>query len=236
MKFVVLLDNGHGSNTAGKRSPKLSDGRQLLEYKWCRDTVAVLAKKLDKLGIEYKIITPELSDTPLSTRVSRANKYAAEAKKEGKTAVFISVHVNALGMGDKWMNAEGWSTWTTKGVTKADAFAQCLCDEAKEMLPKHNLHFRSDRSDGDDDYEANYYVLSNTNCPATLSENFFMDNEKDCKFLLTPESNEICAEIHARGIVKYIKSLGLWEEPSLVQTAVMSPVHNIVNFIKCKLS
>lgn len=235
MKFIVLLDNGHGSNTAGKRSPKLSDGRQLLEYKWCRDTVAVLAKKLERLGIEYKIITPELSDTPLSTRVSRANKYAADAKKEGKTAVFISVHVNALGMGDKWMTAQGWSTWTTKGVTKSDAFAQCLCDEAKSYLVSKGLKMREDKSDGDSDYEANYYVLTNTNCPATLSENFFMDNESDCKFLLTPESNEICAEIHARGIVKYIKSLGLWEEPSLVQTTVLKPVTNIVDFIKCKL-
>ena len=235
MKFVVLLDNGHGSNTAGKRSPKLSDGRQLLEYKWCRNTVAALARKLDKLGVEYKIVTPETTDISLSTRVSRVNKYAAEAKKNGKTAVFISVHVNALGMGDKWMNAQGWSTWTTKGVTKADPFAQCICDEAKPYLEARGLKMREDKSDGDSDYEANYYVLANTNCPATLSENFFMDNEKDCKFLLTPESNEICAEIHARGIVKYIKSLGLWEEQTTAQTSVFSSIHNIVNFVKCGL-
>jgi len=212
MKFVVLLDNGHGSDTPGKRSLVLPDGRQLFEYKWCRDTVAVLAKKLENLGIEYKIITPELTDTPLSTRVKRANDFDTQAKKEGKTTVFISIHVNALGMGDKWMNAQGWSTWTTKGQTKADPFAQCICDEAKPYLESHGLKMRADKSDGDSDYEANYYVLKNTNMPATLSENFFMDNEKDCEFLLMPESNEICAEIHARGIVRYMKSLGLWEE------------------------
>ena len=28
----VLLDNGHGENTPGKRSPKWSDGSQLFEW------------------------------------------------------------------------------------------------------------------------------------------------------------------------------------------------------------
>lgn len=235
LKVLVLLDNGHGIDTAGKRSPKLPDGRQLLEYKWCRETVALIAKRLEALGIEYRLVAPEEKDTPLSTRVSRANKYYADAKKEGKLVMFISVHVNAKGMGN-WENARGWSTWTSKGVTKGDALAQCLCDEAKVLLPKHNLRFRSDRSDGDDDYEANYYVLVNTNMPATLSENFFMDNREDCEFLLDRKSNELCADIHTGGIVRYIKKCGYWQEGATEasgSTLVMNTLEGI--FHKCRL-
>ena len=31
MKPIVILDNGHGEETAGKRSPVWSDGKQLFE-------------------------------------------------------------------------------------------------------------------------------------------------------------------------------------------------------------
>jgi len=31
-KITWLLDNGHGDDTPGKRSPMLIDGRQFLEY------------------------------------------------------------------------------------------------------------------------------------------------------------------------------------------------------------
>ena len=33
----VLLDNGHGENTAGKRSPKWKDGTQLFEWEYARE-------------------------------------------------------------------------------------------------------------------------------------------------------------------------------------------------------
>ena len=33
----VLLDNGHGENTPGKRSPKWSDGSQLFEWEYARE-------------------------------------------------------------------------------------------------------------------------------------------------------------------------------------------------------
>ena len=33
----ILIDNGHGENTPGKRSPKWADGSQLFEWKYTRE-------------------------------------------------------------------------------------------------------------------------------------------------------------------------------------------------------
>ena len=46
--------------------------------------------------------------------------------------------------------------------------------------------FRTDKSDGDLDKEARFYVLTKTNCPAVLNEVGFMDNLIDAKLLIDP--------------------------------------------------
>ena len=42
--MVVILDNGHGSETSGKRSPKWADGKQIFEYEFNRDVVKRIAR------------------------------------------------------------------------------------------------------------------------------------------------------------------------------------------------
>ena len=44
----VLIDNGHGENTKGKRSP---DGK-LREYAWTREIADMLVLELGKMGID----------------------------------------------------------------------------------------------------------------------------------------------------------------------------------------
>lgn len=200
-KALVMLDNGHGINTLGKRSP---DGT-LLEYKYTREIVKRIKAQLDELGIKYYIVVPEEKDIKLSTRVNRANKKFEEAKKEGVTAFFISVHVNAAGNGG-WRNARGWSGWTSKGQTKGDKLADCLYEAAHEVLDPKKLQIRTDKwSDGDDDWESNFYVLKNTNCAACLTENFFQDNHEDVEYLLSEEGMQDVTKIHVEGIKKYIR-------------------------------
>ncbi len=200
-KALVMIDNGHGNNTPGKRSP---DG-SLLEYKYVREIVRRMKIELDKLGIKYYIVTPEEKDIKLSTRVNRANKKYEEAKKEGLTAFFISVHVNAAKNGE-WYSARGWSGWTSKGQTKGDKLADCLYEAAHEILDPKKIQIRTDKcSDGDEDWESNFYVLKNTNCAACLTENFFMDNKEDVAYLLSEEGMQDVTNIHIEGIKKYIK-------------------------------
>jgi len=198
--LIVLLDNGHGNNTAGKRSPKLEDGRQLLEYQWARDVVRRIASMLEAEGIAYRVITPEEWDVDWKERCRRANRIA---KESDAPTIFISVHVNAAGMGDKWMEAYGWCAYTTRGTTKADALATCLYEAAKEIFPE-GKRLRRDYSDGDPDQEAGFAVLKHTSMPAVLTENFFMDCRKECEWLLTDEAKDMCARVHVEGIKKYM--------------------------------
>ena len=135
---VILLDNGHASTTPGKRSPIWDDGYQFFEYEFNRDVVKRIAKELDKLGIKYEIITPEVDvDVKLTTRANRVNNFC---KKYGTAkCLLISVHANA-GANGTWCNARGWSVYTTKGVTKSDAIATLFYNEAESLLPRFNMN------------------------------------------------------------------------------------------------
>lgn len=200
-KLHVLLDNGHGAETPGKRSPKLEDGRQLLEYQWAREVVRLIAGMLEAEGITYSIITPEEWDVSLGERCRRAN---AIAKQSEVPTVFLSVHCNAAGNKGKWIKAYGWSAFTSRGETKADRLATCLYDAAAEIFPK-DKRLRRDFSDGDADQEAGFYILRHTSMPAVLTENFFMDCREECEWLLTDEAKEMCARVQVEGIKRYMQ-------------------------------
>lgn len=197
----VLLDNGHGEETAGKRSPQLPDGRQLREYKWAREVVSLIADMLKREGIECTVLVPETSDVTLGERCRRAN---AIAKKSDVPTVFLSIHNNAAGNGG-WREAYGWSAYTSRGDTKADNLATCLYEAAAEIFPK-DKKLRKDYSDGDVDQEADFYVLKHTSMPAVLTENFFMDCRKECEWLLTDEAKEMCARVQVEGVKKYVQT------------------------------
>ena len=211
--LYILLDNGHGCNTPGKRSPKLANGDQFFEWKFCREVVDALYDRL-KCYKEYTPIkiTPENTDISLNTRVNRINQYC---RKYGTAnCIMISVHVNASGNG-AWMTGRGWSTWTTKGQNISDKLAECLYEGADFVLRQNKQYIdsfkgqtkqkpiREDKQDGDRDWEANYQIIRDANCAATLSENFFMDNKQDVDYLLSPRglNDTIC--IHMKGIEIY---------------------------------
>lgn len=186
----ILIDAGHGCNTAGKRSP---DGK-LLEWKWNRKTAELVIESLKDKGYDVEYIAPEDTDTSLGERVRRANKF-------GRNALLVSIHCNAAGNG-QWMNARGWSIWTTEGKTASDELATCIWNSAFEMWGKGVV--RKEMSDGDVDYEKQFYILRKTLCPAVLVENFFMDNKADCSYLLTEQSHIECAAVIVEGIESYL--------------------------------
>ena len=195
--MTILLDPGHGSDTPGKRSP---DGR-FLEYAFNRDIAARVASELTSLGLNAEIIVPELTDVPLKERVSRINSRCAAFGK--KNIILVSIHANAAGNGSKWMNARGWSCYTSKGDTAADELATCLCEAAAKYFK--DLRLRTDFSDGDPDFEESFYILRHTTCPAVLVENFFYDNPDDLLFLESEEGRELVTKVIVEGVMKYLK-------------------------------
>lgn len=188
----VLIDNGHGSNTPGKRSP---DGR-LREYAYTREIAERLVMELRKNGIDAERIVKEEIDVPLAERCRRANEYKASE------AILVSIHCNAAGNGSDWMSARGWEAWTSVGKTKADKLATCLYENAEHCLP--GMKIRKDMTDGDQDKENGFYILKHTKCPAVLTENLFQDNKKDVEFLLSEEGKLAIVNMHVWGIMKYL--------------------------------
>lgn len=189
----IILDNGHGRETAGKCSP---DGR-LLEYAYTREIVRRIAAELEARGLDVSRLVPEQEDIPLKERVARANKLYQDA---GKQAILISVHVNAAGQGGEWLRAKGWEAWTSVGNTKADDLASCLYDAAGAA----GFKLRKDETDGDPDKEGHLYILKYTLCPAVLTENLFQDNREEVDFLLSEGGKEAITALHVEGITKYL--------------------------------
>jgi len=187
MNPIILLDNGHGVDTPGKRSPIWSDGSQLFEFEFNRDIVKRIAFKLDNLGIRYEILVPEETDISLAERVRRSKSYL--------DAILISVHSNAGG-------GTGFEIFTSPGQTKSDEIATLFLKECEKNFPEFKI--RKDMSDGDPDKEAKFYILTQTNGPAILTENLFMDTERDCRFLLTEEGRTRIANYHINSISKFL--------------------------------
>ena len=197
--MLILIDNGHGVNTSGKCSP---DGK-FREYKWNREIAHEVVTQLRERGYCAELLVKEDVDISLAERVRRANNKCNQLGI--KNVILVSIHVNAAGNG-QWLNAKGWSCFTSKGMTKSDKIADELYKVAEEMMPTRTM--RKEYSDGDADWEAGFYILKNTKCPAVLTENFFMDNRDDLDYLTSEEGRKAIVATHVEGIINYIKNNG----------------------------
>lgn len=180
--MLVILDNGHGKETKGKRSPVWPDSSQLLEWEFNRDIVSRLSEMLVRSGIPYEVLVPEMSDVSLSERSRRANEIY---DRNNGRCFLISIHANAGG-------GSGIEVYTSRGETNADGIAFEIFNQLDEEFGGE-WPMRADWADGDPDKEEDFYILSHTKCPAVLVELFFMDNEKDCRFILSEEGRQRCA-------------------------------------------
>lgn len=191
----IIIDNGHGNDTPGKRSPVWADGSQLFEYEFNRKVAEIVFNFCRTAGVDATLLVPELYDVSLVERVRRANKISLADPE----AFLISIHANAGG-------GTGWEIFTSPGETMSDKIATIFAEFAEKMLSKYNFRTRKDLSDGDPDKESLFYILRKTICPAILTENLFMDTERDCRFIMSREGVGVIASIHINAI-QYILGL-----------------------------
>ena len=197
MHYLILTDSGHGMDTAGKRTPLFDDGTFMRENEFnegCRKYFEDMFKGMSNVTIFN--VSAETEDTPLATRVARANFKLAELVKiygEGNiTAVYISFHANAyLGT---------WGTWGGQGVfyyTGSTQGQKLAVNVLSELVKGTTLRDR-----GTD--PANFYVLKYTRMPAVLIEAAFMDNKEEAMLLLSETFRKETGEDAARGIANYL--------------------------------
>lgn len=194
--MIILLDNGHGSDTPGKKSP---DGF-FREYAYNRYLAFLIRERLIALGLDAHLLVPEREDISLKERCRRVNAICRQLGND--QVILLSIHVNAAGNGQNWLDARGWSCFTTRGKTKADELATSLYEASKNHLP--GMKIRTDFTDGDPDIEKDFYIIRHTSCPAVLTENLFMDNREDVAFLESEEGAKAIVNLHVDGILQYL--------------------------------
>lgn len=197
--YVVLVDNGHGYDTKGKRSP---DGT-LLEWQYTREIASAVVNRLRMEGINAVLLVTENNDVSLSVRNNRANAYCT--KLGAKNVVLVSIHCNASGSDGGWHTASGWEVEVGKTAsTYSKRLASILFSQAKAK----GLKMR--RPTPTQDYwQRGLQILDRTKCPCVLTENLFQDNRNDCTWLLSPIGREVITDIHVKGIKQYLKEYNL---------------------------
>lgn len=191
----ILIDNGHGENTPGKRSP---DGR-LQEWAYTREIADMVVFGLRKHGIDAERIVKENIDVPLAERCKRANNIYRETRKN---AILVSIHCNAAGNGASWMNARGWGVYVSDN---ASFNSKMLASSLAQVAISKGVTVRK-QAPGQGYWVQNLAICRDTNCPAVLTENFFQDNKEDVEYLLSSEGKRTVANIHIEGIINYLNS------------------------------
>ena len=199
-QIKIILGTAHLSSTPGKRSPD----DKFREYAYSRKVCKAVQEELLSRGVDCVIDyldddMPGLtSSQELVKRVQIVNEIAKKTD-----SLYVSIHVNASAK-NGWDKATGFSIYTSPGETKSDILATYIFDEATKLLKPIGKSLRKDMSDGDPDFEENFYVLRKTLCPAVLTENFFQNSKNDVEWLESEEGFKIVVAYHVNGILKYL--------------------------------
>lgn len=206
MAYLIAVDDGHGMETAGKRTPPLpcdlmfngrlrKKGETIHENEFNQIIMNKFIAGCKRLGIDILEVAPGNSDVPLANRVSLANSKGAN--------LYLSFHGNALA--GKWQDkAYGLVVIKhEKCQMKTDQLADNIYNELKtgptwysNGATKYGIRKDTDISG------FSLYVLKNTKMPATLIEYGFMDNIEDVKLMVTDEFSTACAESTLKGACK----------------------------------
>lgn len=191
----ILIDNGHGFNTAGKCSP---DG-SLREYAYTREIAIRVVNELTSRGYDADRIVKEVKDISLTERCKRVNAFC---KSLGlKNVILVSIHVNAAGADGKWHDANGFSVHVNKtSSSDSKKLASSLIESAESVGLKVRKYSQLSPY-----WPQNLAICRDTLCPAVLTENLFQDNKSDVAFLLSEEGKEAVTQLHVNGIINYIE-------------------------------
>ena len=213
-KFLAVLDAGHGGiSPEGQYTTypakcfkfPVIDGQELHGNGWFfegvfnRKITNLVKSKLDELGVPVVLVSHEFLDVSLGARVRRTNLYS----KGFDHALFISNHANASPTG----KARGFEVYTSPGQKISDKVATDLVQQVKKLIGKKITNYRTDTRDGDEDKEANFFVLK-CDIPSILVEWLFFDNYQDALLLVDEELVNLMAQAEVNAICNHALKLG----------------------------
>lgn len=190
--FKIAINAGHYTGTWGKRIPKVIDKNQTREWALNSRVVERVIEGL-KAYTGYEVLRIDdatgKKDLSLKARTDKANKWGAD--------IYVSVHHNAAGSGNKTYKASGIVVymWSTKAETHQlqktvyDCLIASTGNKGNRASPLAS---------------ANLHEVRETKMPAVLCECGFMDGVTDGKLILTDKY----AMQLAQGLIKAIVTHG----------------------------
>lgn len=191
-KFLVALDDGHGANTAGKRTPHIASlGRSIRENEFNKSVVNLLEKELKRCGIGTLQLAPTDEDVSLKDRTNKANRAKAD--------ILVSVHFNAIGTTFGYSSAEGFSIHIQPELkaninSAAHKLAKYVLDELRQNTKQVNRGIVGQ----------NLHMTRESAMPAILVECGFMDDPREAMLMINAAFQKECAQEIAKGICRYL--------------------------------
>lgn len=189
----IMIDPGHGGADPGA----VANGFGLRE----KDLTLTISKHINYFLLkDYEVdvrMTREIDKTMnLNERTDLANRIQVD--------YFVSVHINAGG----GTGYEDYIFVKLNDSSQSTQMREIIHIEIRKILDKYNIRNRGMK-------KANFAVLRETNMPAVLTENLFIDHPEDQKLLKNEAFLKDISEAHASGIAKAL-GLSKKEKPELV--------------------
>jgi N-acetylmuramoyl-L-alanine amidase len=190
-KLLIAVDDGHGMETAGKRTPAFPDGTFMRENEFNRAVIEKLIVHLRRNDFDVIHVSAGDTDVSLKTRTDLANN--TKENGFGRPAdAMVSVHANA--MGNVWNpKAKGIEIFYREGSKDGKKVALNIQEFLVKGTPLINRGLKT----------ANLHITRESQMPAVLIEGAFMDNPDEALLLKSDEYRSECAEEIARGICQY---------------------------------
>lgn len=188
MSKLIALDDGHGMETPGKRTPVVPGiGRVIKENEFNRAVVNFLDQELRRCGFRTLLVAPGDDDVPLKQRTDLANAKGAD--------VYISVHYNALS-GTFERGGKGIETYIHTSIKDGTPTHRLGTLVHKYLVQGTPLVDRGLK-------RADFHVLRETKMPAVLVECGFMDNVYEAQLMLDVNYQKECAREITQAICEF---------------------------------
>lgn len=186
---IVVLDPGHGGSDWGAIGPTgVSEKSVSL-------AVSLKAQRL-LTNAGYRVVMTRTTDVDVAAPgVPDTAELQARVNKAPPNAdLFISVHCNAFSNG----NANGMETYHAPTAVKGSRLARLLNEELARLGGLNNRGVKA----------ARFYVMTHSQCPASLIELGFITNPREEKLLASSDYQQKLAQAITNAVNRYFNQGG----------------------------
>ena len=186
---VIVLDPGHGGSDAGAIGPTGVTEKSVAL------AVSLKAQKL-LAASGYQVVMTRTTDVDVAAPgVSDATELQARVNKAPpNAALFISVHCNAFSNG----KANGMETYHAPTAVKGARLARLLNEELERLGGLSNRGVKA----------AKFYVMTHSQCPASLIELGFITNPREEQLLASDDYQQKLAQAITNAVNRYFNQGG----------------------------